>query len=44
MIMLKSLFDNNKVVHMVDIALSDSLKTGMLLFSRLIHLNGLSMT
>lgn len=43
-VMLKSVFDNNKVVHMVDIALSDSLKTGMLLFSRLIHLNVFSMT
>lgn len=42
--MLKSLLDNEQVVHMVDIALSDSLKIGMLLFSRLIHLNGFSMT
>lgn len=44
MIMLKSVFDNNQIVHMADIALSDSLKPGMLLFTRLIHLNGFSMT
>jgi hypothetical protein len=43
-VMLKSLFDNNQVVQIVDIGLSNSFKTGMLLFSRLIHLNGFSMT